>query len=376
MNMLAEALSGQADLYVPAFEVLVGQQKLARKIIRDVLEVNFHDSIDELGGFSLTLANWDAEEYAFAYSDEHLFDPGKRLDLRMGYLGAGRMNWMVRGIITDLIPSFPSGGHPTISVSGRNRLHDLLGERRSKLYPEGLDADLLRQIVLSLRDLHVDIDVDIGNLAAALRLGEVVQENEFDLLFLKRRARQLGYELIVSEEDNGTVLRLVNSLSCRPNPLKLAYRAARQGGPLLEFQPRFSTARQPENLELNSWNPVDKTLISVRVGRSSLRIKDPAFDLGSIADAVQNRTEVISSEPVQDESEGRRRATEYLERIVKDTMTATGRTVGLPELRAGTVLQIEGVGKRFSGRWFVTSSDHSIGAGGYTTSFACRREEI
>jgi len=31
----------------------------------------------------------------------------------------------------------------------------------------------------------------------------VVQDNEFDLLFLKRRARQLGYELIIAEEDSG-----------------------------------------------------------------------------------------------------------------------------------------------------------------------------
>jgi phage protein D len=374
MTMLADALSGSADLFVPAFEVVIGQQKLDRKVIRDVIEVGFHDSIDEMGGFSLTLANWDADRYAYAYSDEHIFDPGKRLDLRMGYLGRGQLSWMVRGVITDLTPSFPSSGPPTLSVSGRNRLHDLLGERRSKVHPPGLDTDIARQIVMAFPDLS--ISVDAGNLTTALQLDDIVQENEFDLLFLKRRARQLGYELIVSEQDSGTVLRLVNSLLRRENPLKLVYRSSMRGGPLIDFQPRFSTARQPESLELNSWNPLEKKTISVRVGRNDLRIRDPHFDRGSIAAAVQKRTEVISAEPVQDESEGRRRATDYLERIVKDTMTATGRTVGLPELRAGSVLQIEGVGERFSGRWFVTSSDHSIGSGGYTTSFACRREEM
>src|SRR5439155_1663649 len=82
----------------------------------------------------------DAERYAYAYSDQHTFDPGKRLDIRMGYQGRGRMSWMVRGIITDLTPSFPASGPPTLSVGGRNRLHDLLGERRSKVYPAGLDT--------------------------------------------------------------------------------------------------------------------------------------------------------------------------------------------------------------------------------------------
>ena len=374
MTMLADALSGAADLFVPAFEVLIGQQKLDRRMIRDVLEVSFHDSIEEMGGFSLMLANWDADRYTYAYSDEHIFDPGKRLDLRMGYLGRGQLSWMVRGVITDLTPSFPASGPPTLSISGRNRLHDLLGERRSKVHPPGPDTDIARQIVMAFPDLS--ISVDAGNLATALQLDDFVQENEFDLLFLKRRARQLGYELIVSEQDSGTVLRMVNSLLRRDNPLKLVYRASMRGGPLIDFQPRFSTARQPESLQLNSWNPLEKRSISVRVGRNDLRIRDPEFDRGSIAAAVQKRTEVISAEPVQDESEGRRRATDYLERIVKETMTATGRTVGLPELRAGTVLEIEGVGRRFSGRWFVTSSDHTIGSGGYTTSFACRREEL
>jgi phage protein D len=50
--------------------------------------------------------------------------------------------------------------------------------------------------------------------------------------------------------------------------------------------------------------------------------------------------------------------------------------VGLPDLRTGCVVQISGVGKRFSGRYFVTGTTHTIGDGGYTTRFECRREEL
>jgi len=87
-----------------------------------------------------------------------------------------------------------------------------------------------------------------------------------------------------------------------------------------------------------------------------LRIKDPAFDLRNIADAVQNRrgdqlgagSGRIGSTQTRDGIPGTDR---------KGHDDRDRRTVGLPELRAGTVLQIEGVGARFSGRWFVTSSD-------------------
>jgi hypothetical protein len=110
MTILSDALAGSADLFVPAFEVWIGGQKLSRRVVRDVIEVSYHDSLDEFGGFALTLANWDAESYKFAYSDDYLFDAGGKLDLRLGYLGSGRMNWMVRGIITELIPNFPAAG--------------------------------------------------------------------------------------------------------------------------------------------------------------------------------------------------------------------------------------------------------------------------
>jgi phage protein D len=54
---------------------------------------------------------------------------------------------------------------------------------------------------------------------------------------------------------------------------------------------------------------------------------------------------------------------------------ATGRTVGLPKLRAGTLIEIKGVGTRLSGTYYVTKTTHTIGDGGYTTQFECRRED-
>lgn len=80
--------------------------------------------------------------------------------------------------------------------------------------------------------------------------------------------------------------------------------------------------------------------------------------------------------PVQTPQEAQIVATETLERNAKDMLTARGATVGLPDLRAGTVIHVDGVGMRYSGRYFVTSTTHTIGDGGYTTRFACRREEL
>ena len=38
-------------------------------------------------------------------------------------------------------------------------------------------------------------------------------------------------------------------------------------------------------------------------------------------------------------------------------------------------LILDGLGSRFNGRYFVMGTTHTIGDGGYTTQFECRREE-
>ena len=63
------------------------------------------------------------------------------------------------------------------------------------------------------------------------------------------------------------------------------------------------------------------------------------------------------------------------ENIRKLIITGRGSTVGVPDLRAGSVIVIEGVGKRFSGKYFVTSTTHKIDDSGYTTGFTGRREQ-
>src|SRR3546814_13234040 len=50
--------------------------------------------------------------------------------------------------------------------------------------------------------------------------------------------------------------------------------------------------------------------------------------------------------------------------------------VVLPKLRAGGILVLDGLGTRFSGRYFVTKTIHSLSAARYTTKFECRLEEV
>jgi len=60
--------------------------------------------------------------------------------------------------------------------------------------------------------------------------------------------------------------------------------------------------------------------------------------------------------------------------LLNRRLTATGSTVGDTRIRAGTVLQVEGVGRQFGGLYRVTQATHTVDSGGYRTSFEARKE--
>lgn len=54
--------------------------------------------------------------------------------------------------------------------------------------------------------------------------------------------------------------------------------------------------------------------------------------------------------------------------------TATGACVGDPQIQAGRVLQVEGVGETFGGRYRIVGATHTLDGSGYRTSLELRKE--
>lgn len=98
-------------------------------------------------------------------------------------------------------------------------------------------------------------------------------------------------------------------------------------------------------------------------------------DLHRLVSGADGREEMVVDEPVFTLAEANRRARAILRDRLKQMVKATGTTVGLPDLRAGSRLEITGVGSRLGGTYFVTETTHTLGDSGYTTRFSARRED-
>jgi phage protein D len=142
------------------------------------------------------------------------------------------------------------------------------------------------------------------------------------------------------------------------------------GRSLIEFQPTLNLATQVGEVRVVSHHQENKEKITYTAKRKPIMIN------GQTRFAKALKRQEVVNKPVESKEEARQLATETLQRITRETITGTGSTVGLPDLRAGHMLKISGLDDLFTGLYFVTATTHTISDGGYTTQFECRREDL
>jgi phage protein D len=282
---------------------------------------------------------------------------------------------MLKGEITSLRPTFPAAGQPTMVITGLNVLHRFRTKQESHTYLKRTDSEIARRIG---GRLGVTVRTDPEAEGREERHPYLLQENEYDIVFLIQRAHFEGYDLFVEERpQNGTAQTSQLYFGPSVDVHKVTYRL-RYGATLIEFQPNLDTANQVGEVRVQGWDQEQKRKLEYTAKRSQLKTRGVGQRGGQarIERAFAKRQEVLAHGRVLTKQEAQTMATERLELIAKHLLTGSGSVVGVPDLRAGSVLQLEGMGDRFSGRYFVTATTHTIGEGGYTTSFECRREEL
>lgn len=390
---LKDVSPGFAGFYVPQYEILIDGDGLPDTVLHDVLEVTYTDNIDELDYFEITVANWDSQKRQAKYigsetaeilNDKErarlytLFEPcAKKVRLSMGY--SGQLQSLITATFTTMEPEFPDSGAPTLKVRGLNVLHQL----RRKKYDDAFENKKYSQIAREIAnreddDLHTrrfPIQVDINEEAQAAESPNrfVAQKKEFDIDFLWKLARKQGYVVTIHEGEQEQSRRLYfgpsHTLAERPL-YELEW-----GKSLLSFSPRITTANQFRSVTVHGWNRDSQKPISAKVDFDDEELNRMNRDLHEMVRKCDPREEEVVDEPVFSKDEAEQRARAILLDQSKQMVKASGSTVGLPGLRAGSKVDIKGIGSRLSGTYFVTETTHVLNDNGYITNFQARREE-
>ena len=349
-----------AQTLTPNISVLIQGKRLSTQASADLMGVRVSEAIDAPSMFTLEFASWDVAKQKLTWVDDDLFEVGNEVEIQLGY--ENKLRTVITGEITGLEPEFSQGYTPLLVVRGHDLRHRLLRGTRTKSFVKMTDSDIVSQIARARGLTPKAKDTQV-------KQEYVLQHNQSDWNFIQSRAERIGYEVVI---DNKTLYFQPHQNDSQ-KILTLKFKEN-----LSEFLPRLTSMAQVGEVEVRGWIPKDKEEVIGKAAAGKEGSKMGGKTTGpKVVETFGKSVNTMVSQPVFTKAEADQIALGQLKATAIDYITAEGRCPGTPTLRVAKVVEVAGVGKRFSGMYYVTTTEHIYSQeSGYSTSFMARRTAI
>lgn len=330
--------------------ISIGGTEVQRTTMQQIIEVSVDQNAHLPGEFSIRL-----HDPGMQLLDSGPFDLTKEIEIKAAKDDGEKVS-LIKGEITALEPEFEEGMICELTVRGYDKSHRLLRETISKSYVNKKDSDLASDIAQ-----QANLSAEVETTQAVY--DHIYQHNQSNLEFLMQRAWRIGFECFVAD----------GKLFFRKPPTSDSGLTITWGNELLSFRPRITLAEQVDEVIVKGWDVEKQEAIIGRASRGNLYPKvDEPKDGASWAQRFGRGRLVIVDQPVISQAEADVLAAARLDEISGAFVEAEGVAFRRPDLRAGQMVKIEGLGRRFSGSYLVTSARHEFTPEGLKTYFAVR----
>ncbi len=378
----------QTPHYIPDFSLSINGMAIPAAMRACVSGIRWETGLEGADQVEVTLVN-----EGLRWLDDSLLALDQSFVLHIGYQ-PGPLDQAFVGEIVSKSATFPSTGGPTLTVTAQDLRHRMQLGTKLRWFAIPIPSignlplpDLATASLISLENLLIPNFDPIGA-ALAILLGGVEmlaaitdpdaaqkvirkQQDESDYTFLERVARENGWNMYIEHTGplGGHMLSFQSPLSHLAADLTLRY-----GMTLVEFTPRISTVGQIASISAFVWISPIKTVLNVTLGwdwdRMALTLQ---IYPGAVPLFEPAASQFMVDEPVTPFSAPRKLIGELIPKL-NQRLTGKGSAVGDTRIRAGSVIQIEGVGSEYGGRYRVTSATHTLDDSGFRTSFDVQKE--
>lgn len=357
---MAALISG-TDIYAPFFTVKLVEtgERLSRDSITGI-EIN--EDLENPSMFRISLnESLDYNTQKFKWLDNKSITPGTEVIISFGYASSPGKLGLIRGRIKALSPGFLSTGIPTLNLEGYDLSHDLQKTEGELGYKKMTYSNVAQKIA---KDNNLKFD---GKETTRITHKKIERKrNEKDFALLKRLSNEIGYEFFI----RGKTVYFREPKDNKKGKITFEFRKN-----FISFNPRMTTANLVNEVRVTAWNENDKERISETAVISDIQSSVGIPDLDSIAEQSQNRKIKVRLEGrvVRSREEARTLAIAELRRRNRGFIEGSLECIGDPLLKPGMTVDINKVGKRFSGTYYIIKARHAIGDSGYQTSLDVRR---
>lgn len=374
--------------YAPQFKLEIGGDPLPPALRGSIISLSYQNGIEGSDSVELTIANQNLQ-----WLDNPLLAVDQGFKLSLGY-APDPLEELFVGEITAVEPVFPNSGMPTIKVTAHDFLQRLTHGKVDRsfalripkfgIFP--LPDVAVNSLIAGANLLEPRPDPVGGALSVLMTLATMAvvpdesqrpvrrQAQESDFEFLTGIAKENGWEMYIdhTEDPKGYVLRFQFLIQDYSPSLNLKW-----GQSLLDFNPRLTTVGDIFGVSARIWIASIQTefviIVSWDYDRAAfdLSIYPGLGDLETLLGEKASKT--LSIKPSGFPGALRDVLGELLPRL-NNRQTASGNCIGDTRVMAGKVVNFDGLGDTFGGKYRITSATHTFDSGGYKTSFKARKE--
>jgi uncharacterized protein involved in type VI secretion and phage assembly len=344
-------MSATAERHVALYSVLVEGAEVDETLSSRIREVRILSYLRLPDMCTISLVYPKGVEGEDQPIDSHPFDIGATLEVKLGARDQLTTTSLFKGQVVSQEVTFGAGG-VELMVRGYDRSHALIRARKVRTFQNQTSSDIVAKVLS-----------DAGFSPQCDSTGDphdfMAQDNETDWDFIWRLAERVGFEFVV--QDMTAYFRKPSA----DNPVDLQWPQT-----LRSFSPRVTATQQAQQVTLAAFDPKAKQAIAVTAS-SPDQVARIGVERSAVAGAFDGADVHIATEPVKTRSEGQAVAQALLDKLANGYIAAEGVSDGNPNIRAGTCVQVSGLGRKFSGLYRVAAATHILRGGAtYETHFA------
>lgn len=337
---------------VPDFKITLDGKPLSKDLAPQLHQIEVQQSIGLIDMATLTLGNPHG-----LVADQACFKHGADLVIKAGYLG--NLVKVFQGDVVSIEPDFPTSGTPSVVVRAYDRLHRYHRDRKQRIFLNQKVSDVISKLAKE-EGLAADVETTKG------QRDYLFQNNQSNVEMILELARREGYETEVNDKGKLFV--------GKPRTKEAKKGVLTWGETLKSFYVRSSVNNVPTQVTVRYWDMIQK--VAVIETNSPLEGKLKPIDAApkTAEKAFKRANRQVSIRPCTDAGEAKALATAIFNKQALDSVQARATSLGETALTAGRIVEMLGLGKMWSGLYYISGATHIFTPeGGYTTELLLRR---
>ncbi len=318
----------------------------------EVLSIDVMKEVNRIPYAQLVLLDGDAALQTFEISDTAFFEPGKAIEIKLGYLDEPSSEATVfKGlVIRHSVEADEAGTRLTVEM--KDEAFKLTTARKSAVFTDMTDADVIGKIIK-------DNGLKKGTVTATkAKHAGLVQYYCTDWDFIVSRADVQGLPVVVDDGEISLPELKVSGQAKHTFEFGLSE--------IFNFEMEADASHQVANVLSIAWD-VKKQKLTKELKAKAFELQQGDLDGAKIAKAIGATDYTLVSPTPMDPKEQQAWSDA---KMAKDRMSLLrGRlsVPGLAKIKPMDVMEVKGVGKRFNGTTLVTGLRHRVDEDGWRT---------